>query len=30
LSVLRPSLAAWLPLMMFVPVAAAMGQTLRT
>jgi lipopolysaccharide export system permease protein len=30
LSVLRPSLAAWLPLMMFVPVAAAMSQTLRT
>lgn len=30
LSVLRPSLAAWLPLMMFVPVAAAMSLTLRT
>jgi lipopolysaccharide export system permease protein len=30
LSVLRPSLAAWLPLMMFVPVAAAMSYTLRT
>jgi lipopolysaccharide export system permease protein len=30
LSVLRPSLAAWLPLMMFVPVAAAMSHTLRT
>jgi lipopolysaccharide export system permease protein len=30
LSVLRPSLAAWLPLMMFVPVAAAMSQALRT
>jgi lipopolysaccharide export system permease protein len=30
LSVMRPSLAAWLPLMMFVPVAAAMSHTLRT
>jgi lipopolysaccharide export system permease protein len=30
LNMLRPSLAAWLPLMMFVPVAAAMGHTLRT
>jgi lipopolysaccharide export system permease protein len=30
LSVLRPSLAAWLPLMMFVPVAAAMSYNLRT
>jgi lipopolysaccharide export system permease protein len=30
LSMLRPSLAAWLPLMMFVPVAAAMSHTLRT
>jgi lipopolysaccharide export system permease protein len=29
-SVLRPSLAAWLPLLMFAPVAAAMSQTLRT
>jgi lipopolysaccharide export system permease protein len=27
---LRPSLAAWLPLLIFVPVAAAMSQTLRT
>lgn len=30
LSMLRPSLAAWLPLMMFVPVATAMSYTLRT
>ena len=30
LSVIRPSLAAWLPLMMFVPVAAGMSYTLRT
>jgi lipopolysaccharide export system permease protein len=30
LSVMRPSLAAWLPLMMFVPVAAGMSSTLRT
>jgi lipopolysaccharide export system permease protein len=30
LSVLRPSLAAWLPLMMFVPVATAMSYALRT
>jgi lipopolysaccharide export system permease protein len=30
MSVLRPSLAAWLPLLMFVPVAAAMSHTLRT
>jgi len=30
LSMLRPSLAAWLPLMMFVPIAAAMSHTLRT
>jgi lipopolysaccharide export system permease protein len=30
MSVLRPSLAAWLPLLMFVPVAAAMSDTLRT
>jgi lipopolysaccharide export system permease protein len=29
-SMMRPSLAAWLPLMMFVPVAAAMSQALRT
>lgn len=30
LSMLRPSLAAWLPLLIFVPIAAAMSQTLRT
>jgi lipopolysaccharide export system permease protein len=30
MSVLRPSLAAWLPLLLFVPVAAAMSDTLRT
>lgn len=30
LSVMRPSLAAWLPLMMFVPIAAAMSHSLRT
>jgi lipopolysaccharide export system permease protein len=30
LSVMRPSLAAWLPLLMFVPVAAGMSYTLRT
>jgi lipopolysaccharide export system permease protein len=30
LSVMRPSLAAWLPLMVFVPVAAGMSYTLRT
>ncbi len=30
MSVLRPSLAAWLPLLIFVPVAAAMSHTLRT
>lgn len=30
LNMLRPSLAAWLPLLVFVPVAAAMSQTLRT
>src|SRR5690606_654355 len=29
-NMLRPSLAAWLPLMIFVPVAAGMSQTLRT
>jgi lipopolysaccharide export system permease protein len=29
LGVLRPSLAAWLPLLIFVPVAAGMSQTLR-
>lgn len=30
LNMLRPSLAAWLPLLIFVPVAAAMSHTLRT
>jgi lipopolysaccharide export system permease protein len=30
MSVLRPAFAAWLPLLMFVPVAAAMSDTLRT
>lgn len=30
LSMLRPSLAAWLPLMAFVPVATAMSGSLRT
>jgi lipopolysaccharide export system permease protein len=30
MSVMRPTLAAWLPLMMFVPVAVAMSDTLRT
>ena len=30
LNMLRPPLAAWLPLMIFVPVAAAMSQSLRT
>lgn len=29
-NMLRPSLAAWLPLLIFVPVAAGMSQTLRT
>ena len=29
-NILRPSLAAWLPLMIFIPVAAAMSHTLRT
>ncbi|WP_428308751.1 LptF/LptG family permease [Lacipirellula sp.] len=29
-NMLRPSLAAWLPLLIFVPIAAAMSQTLRT
>ena len=29
-SMLRPSLAAWLPLMMFIPVAAALSHALRT
>jgi lipopolysaccharide export system permease protein len=27
---LRPSLAAWLPLMIFVPLAAGMSKTLRS
>jgi lipopolysaccharide export system permease protein len=30
LSMLRPTLAAWLPLLLFVPIAAAMSHTLRT
>jgi lipopolysaccharide export system permease protein len=30
MSVLRPSLAAWLPLLMFIPVAAALSDSLRT
>jgi lipopolysaccharide export system permease protein len=30
LNLVRPSLAAWLPLMAFVPVAAAMSQSLRS
>ena len=30
LNLLRPSLAAWLPLMAFVPVAAGLSQSLRT
>lgn len=30
LSLMRPSLAAWLPLMAFVPVATAMSHSLRT
>ncbi len=30
LSLLRPTLAAWLPLLVFVPVAVAMSHTLRT
>jgi lipopolysaccharide export LptBFGC system permease protein LptF len=30
LNLLRPSLAAWLPLMAFVPVAAALSNSLRT
>ena len=30
LSLLRPTLAAWLPLMIFVPVAVAMSHTFRT
>jgi len=30
LSMLRPTLAAWLPIMVFLPVAVGMSQTLRT
>lgn len=30
LGMLRPTLAAWLPIMIFLPVAVAMSQTLRT
>ena len=30
LNLLRPTLAAWLPIMVFLPVAVAMSQTLRT
>ncbi len=30
LSLLRPTLAAWLPIMLFLPVAVAMSHTLRT
>lgn len=30
LSLLRPPLAAWLPIMIFVPIAAAISHTLRT
>jgi lipopolysaccharide export system permease protein len=30
MSMVRPSLAAWLPLLMFVPVATAMSHSLRT
>jgi lipopolysaccharide export system permease protein len=30
LNMMRPSLAAWLPLLLFAPVAAAMSQSLRT
>ena len=30
LSLLRPTLAAWLPIMIFIPVAAATSHTLRT
>ena len=29
-NMLRPTLAAWGPLLIFVPVAAAMSQSLRT
>jgi lipopolysaccharide export system permease protein len=30
LSLLRPTLAAWIPLLVFVPIAVAMGHTFRT
>jgi hypothetical protein len=30
MSMVRPTLAAWLPLLMFVPVATAMSHSLRT
>jgi lipopolysaccharide export system permease protein len=30
LNLLRPTLAAWLPLMVFAPLAVAMGYTFRT
>ncbi len=30
LSLMRPTLAAWLPIMIFLPMAAGMSQTLRT
>lgn len=30
LSLLRPTLAAWIPLLIFVPIAVAMGHTFRT
>lgn len=30
LSLLRPTLAAWIPLLMFVPIAVAMGHNFRT
>ena len=30
LNLLRPTLAAWLPILVFLPIAAAMSQTLRT
>jgi lipopolysaccharide export system permease protein len=30
LSLLRPTLAAWLPIMVFLPIAVGMSQTLRT
>ncbi|HCK41420.1 MAG TPA: hypothetical protein DHW22_07275, partial [Planctomycetaceae bacterium] len=30
LNLLRPTLAAWLPILVFLPVAVAIGHTLRT